>query len=158
MDESAHLLTTLLVLWAFGPRLGRFLAPALLASVAIDVDHVPGHLGADWLTAGTPRPYTHSVLTILIVLGLALVWRRRRDACLGVAIGLAVHFGRDMGEGGAGVSLLWPVSGHAFQYPHGYYLALIAACVALAAHRIARRRRTHESSLGSPLPIIRSSP
>ncbi len=57
LDETAHLLTTLLVLWALGPGLSRrFVVPALIASVAIDVDHVPAELGADWLTAGTPRP------------------------------------------------------------------------------------------------------
>ena len=80
LDELAHLLTTLLFFWALGPRAReRFLVPALIASVAIDLDHVPGRLGVDWLTAGTPRPYTHSLLTIAIVLASALVLRRRRD-------------------------------------------------------------------------------
>ncbi len=158
LDEAAHLLTTLLVLWAFGSRLRRFLVPALIASVAIDIDHIPGQLGSEWLTAGTPRPYTHSLLTIVIVLGVALIWRRRRTLWLGVAIGLALHFGRDMGEGGAGVSLLWPFSRHGFQYPHGYYLAVMAGFVMLGAHRLSRRRHPVRSSRRRDLPITRSSP
>jgi inner membrane protein len=149
LDETAHLLTTLLVLWTLGPRIcKRFLAPALIASVAIDADHVPGRLGVSWLTAGTPRPYTHSLLTMVVVLAIAALWRRRRDLAVGVAIGLAIHFWRDMAEGGNGVSLLWPLSYHAFQYPHGVYLGLMTVVVLIGAARCVRggwlidRRRT----------------
>jgi membrane-bound metal-dependent hydrolase YbcI (DUF457 family) len=141
-DELAHLLTTLLVFWALPPRARRrFLAPALIASVAIDLDHVPAQLGADWLTAGTPRPYTHSLLTIVVLLTIAAFWPRRRDVLLGTAMGLAIHFWRDMAEGGSGVSLLWPVSYHSFQYSHGVYLAAMAAFVLIDAVLCARRRR-----------------
>ena len=151
LDELAHLLTTLILFWALGSRAReRFLVPALIASVAIDLDHIPARLGADWLTAGTPRPYTHSLLTIAVVLAIALLWPRRRDLWLGVAIGLASHFWRDMAEGGSGVSLLWPVSYHSFQYPHGLYLAVIGVFVlvdaalcargGLALDRVRRRR------------------
>lgn len=139
LDEIAHLLTTLLVLWALGPRVcKRFLAPALIASVAIDADHIPGQLGVNWLTAGTPRPYTHSLLSIVVVLALAALWRGRRDLALGVAIGLAIHLWRDMAEGGSGVSLLWPVSYHSFQYPHGVYLGAMALFVLIDAARCAK--------------------
>ena len=142
LDELAHLLTTLLVLWALGSRVReRFLVPALIASVAIDLDHIPAQLGADWLTAGTPRPYTHSLLTIVVVVAIAVLWRRRRDLLLGVAIGLAIHFWRDMGEGGSGVSLLWPVSYHSFQYPHGLYVAVTAAFALLDAGLCVQRKR-----------------
>ena len=115
--------------------------PALIASVAIDLDHIPAQLGADWLTAGTPRPYTHSLLTIVVVVAIAVLWRRRRDLLLGVAIGLAIHFWRDMGEGGSGVSLLWPVSYHSFQYPHGLYVAVTAAFALLDAGLCVQRKR-----------------
>lgn len=136
LDETGHFLTTLLFFWALGPRAcRRFLAPALLASVVIDIDHLPAQFGSQWLTAGTPRPYTHSLLTIAIVLGIALLWRGRRDLWLGVAIGLAIHFWRDIGEGSAGLSLLWPFSSHSFQYPHGLYVGVMAAVVLIAATR-----------------------
>jgi membrane-bound metal-dependent hydrolase YbcI (DUF457 family) len=136
LDETAHFFTTLLIVLALGPRFcRRFLAPALVASVAIDVDHVPARLGAQWLTAGTPRPYTHSLLTVAVVMLIALVWRRRRDLWLAIAIGLAIHFWRDMGEGSAGVSLLWPFSDYSFHYPHGLYVAVMALFVLVDAVR-----------------------
>jgi inner membrane protein len=142
LDEIAHLMTTLLVLWALGPRVcRRFLVPALIASVAIDADHIPDRLGVDWLTVGTPRPYTHSLLTIALVIAGAALWRRRRDLLLGIAIGLGIHFWRDMAEGGSGVSLLWPSSYHSFQYPHGVYVALMIVIVLIDAARCAAGRR-----------------
>lgn len=133
LDEVAHFLTALLLLQALPPRRRAALAvPALIASVAIDLDHVPQYLGQDFLTAGTPRPYTHSLLTIAVLLGVALLARRRRQLFLGLALGVALHFFRDLAEGnGSGVALLWPLSDHGFSYPHATYLALIA-CVALA--------------------------
>jgi inner membrane protein len=143
LDEVAHLLTTLLVFWTLGSRAReRFLVPALVASVAIDIDHIPGRLGIDWLTVGTPRPYTHSLLTIVVVLAAAAAWRRRRDLLLGVAIGLAIHFWRDMAEGGSGVALLWPFSDHSFQCPHGVYVAVMAAFVLIDTRLCMRRRRS----------------
>jgi inner membrane protein len=151
LDELAHLLTTLLFFWALGPRAReRFLVPALIASVAIDLDHVPGRPGVNWLTAGTPRPYTHSVLTIAIVLASAYVLRRRRDLLLGVAIGLAIHLWRDMGEGDSGVSLLWPISKHSFQYPHGAFVAVMAVLVVIDARRCAEAKRAVDRPLVQP--------
>ncbi len=131
LDETAHFLTMLLILWALGPRFCRphILVPALIASVAIDADHIPGYLGADWLTAGTPRPYTHSLLTVAVIAIAALVWRRRRVVLLAVGLGLIVHFWRDLSESGSGVALLWPWSDHAFTLPHSIYLLAMAAIV-----------------------------
>lgn len=109
LAESAHLLTTLLVVSALVRTASEHLilmVPALIASVAIDIDHVPGYLGADWITAGTPRPYTHSLVTIVVVLVAAALWRRRRTALRGIALGLVIHFWRDLAEPGSGVALL----------------------------------------------------
>ena len=140
-DETAHFFTTLLILWALGKRAcERFLLPALIASVAIDLDHLPARLGANWLTAGTPRPYTHSLLTVGVVLLLAFLWRRRRDPLLGIAIGLAIHFWRDMGEPGSGVAMLWPWSDRAFEYRHGLYVAAMAVVVLIDIARCRDRR------------------
>lgn len=141
LDEIAHAATTLIVLWALGPRVcRRFLLPALVASVAIDLDHIPAQVGYYFLTRGTPRPYTHSLLTILVVLTLAAVWRRRGSLLLGVAIGLGIHFWRDMAESNAGVSLLWPFSDHAYALPHSPYLVVMAAFVGIGAIRCLKRR------------------
>ncbi len=140
LDELAHLLTMVLVLWALGRRVTeRFLVPALIASVAIDLDHVPQHLGTNFLTAGTPRPYTHSLLTLVVVLVLAALWRTAggRRVLVGVALGLAVHFWRDLGESGTGVALLWPLTKASASLPHWSYLVVM---VGIAAAVVARMR------------------
>jgi inner membrane protein len=148
LDETAHLLTALLVVWALGrSACERFLVPALFASVAIDIDHVPGRLGVDWLTAGTPRPYTHSLLAIALPLAAAALWRRRGDLLLGVALGLTVHFLRDLSEPGTGVSLLWPVSYHLFNVPHECYLVAVAALIAVNLMRRNRLRTQSQTHL-----------
>ncbi len=129
LDETAHLLTAVLLLQLLPQRLRTpIAAPALVASVAIDLDHIPQFLGTDLLTAGTPRPYTHSLLTILVLLGLALALRRRQTLLVGLAAGIVMHFFRDMGEGmGAGIALFWPLSDHGFEYPQFIYLAVMAS-------------------------------
>ena len=142
LDETAHLLTTLLVLWALSPRASdRFVVPALVASIAIDADHVPGELGASWLTAGTPRPYTHSLLTVVLVLAAALAWRRRRVLALGITCGLALHLWRDMSETGNGVALFWPFSYRSVRLSHAGYLAVMALVVAGGAYRLRAAQR-----------------
>lgn len=139
LDEIAHLLTTLIVLWAVGPPIcERFLVPALVASVVIDLDHVPGELGHDFLTRGTQRPYTHSLLSIVVVLAVAALWRSRRDLVVGIAVGLAIHFWRDMSEADAGVALVWPVSDHSFTLSHASYLIAMGLFAAAAAVRCRR--------------------
>lgn len=142
LDETAHLLTTLIVLWAVGGVVfERMLYPALVASVAIDLDHVPAQLGYRFLTAGTPRPYTHSLLTIVVVLAIALVWRRRREMWLGVAAGLTLHLWRDTAEPGSGVALLWPFSDHSVSLSPVVYLSPMAVAVATGMGRSLREQR-----------------
>jgi inner membrane protein len=141
LDEVAHLGTAVIILWALGPRVCRpALWPVVLvATVAVDVDHIPDRLGAPWLTAGTPRPYTHSLLTILLVLLLASALRRHRDVLLAVALGLSIHFFRDLAEPGHGVSLLWPVSDRAASLPHAAYGGVIIGCLLVGVGRVRQR-------------------
>ena len=132
LDEIAHFMTALLLLQALPARQrAKVAVPALIASVAIDLDHVPQYLGYDFLTIGTPRPYTHSLLTPLVLLAFALGAQRHRKLFVGLTLGIALHFFRDLAEGnGAGVSLLWPLSSESFSYPHAAYLAMMACVVA----------------------------
>ena len=59
LDETAHLLTGVFVLAALRGLPDSSFAVGLLAtSVLIDLDHVPGRLGDQFLTSGTDRPYT----------------------------------------------------------------------------------------------------
>ena len=153
LDEIAHFLTALLLLqWLPAGQRVRFAAPALFASVAIDLDHVPQYLGHRFLTVGTARPYGHSLLTVVALLTLALAARRHRRVLAGLALGVLLHFFRDLAEGnGSGVSLLWPLSDHAFNYPHGIYVAIVAAaaaaqvCIGLLMPRMRAVRRPRVS-------------
>ena len=89
LDETAHFLTMLFILWALGDQflVPRIAVPALVATVLIDADHIPGYLGDDFLTAGTPRPYTHSLLTLAVVRGIAVhLWRDLSESSGGVSI------------------------------------------------------------------------
>ena len=112
LDEVAHLATGALGLLALScfidaPR--RFYVAGLIASVAIDLDHIPLYLGL-----GNPaqRPVTHSLTTVLVVVVAAALSRRHRAVLVGAATGLLIHFARDIAEGPPGVRMLWPLSEH----------------------------------------------
>ena len=125
LDEPAHLATGALGLLALScfidtPR--RFYAAGLIASVAIDLDHVPMYLGV-----GNPyqRPVTHSLATVVVVVVAAAASRRHRAVLAGAAAGLLIHFARDIAEGPPGVRMLWPLSNTAWTASARWFWALI---------------------------------
>ena len=88
LDEPAHLATGALGLLALAcfidaPR--RFYVAAMIASVAIDLDHIPLYLGL--LGDDGQRPVTHSLATVLVVAGAAVVSRRHRAVLAGIVTG-----------------------------------------------------------------------
>jgi hypothetical protein len=133
LDEPAHLATSVILLLAVAAVLARlrravstgFAVGLVLAGNLIDVDHVPQVLGSDVITAGTPRPYSHSVTLLLMVILVALVGRGRVRAA-SVGVGVAGHLLRDLGT--APIGLFWPVSTAGVTIPHALYLALLAGC------------------------------
>ena len=137
LDEPAHLATTGLLLLGFFACTGRrvpfgLAAVALIASVAIDIDHIPQFLGWHGLTEGTPRPYTHSLMTLAFVLVAVAVTRRStRTLTLGIAIGIASHLFRDLATG-PGVPLLWPASTATVRLSYLVYVAIMAGVAAAA--------------------------
>ncbi len=140
LDEPAHVATGLLALTACGLVFELPVVLAVLAgSLLIDTDHWPGVFGSRILEQGVPRPYTHSLGTIVVLVVVALLLKRRkRELTLIAALALSLHFFRDMAEpGGPGVSLLWPLSDHAVTVRYLEYAAVI---VALAAVALVRRR------------------
>ena len=153
LDEPAHAATTVLLLAALGWPLGRrFAVAAVIASVAIDLDHIPHYLGTRFLTAGTHRPYTHSWVTPAFFALLAVMLRGRwRAIALGAELGLIGHLFRDMAEPGTttGVPLFWPFSDASLRLPYLVY-ALVMAAALVATIMRARAARSVRSRPVSP--------
>jgi inner membrane protein len=126
LDEVAHLATAalgLLVLVCLIDAPRRFYVAALIASVAIDLDHIPLYLGL--LGDSGQRPVTHSLATVVVFVVAAAASRRHRAVLAGVATGLVLHFARDMAEGPPGVRIFWPLQGQAWTLSYGWFLGMI---------------------------------
>jgi membrane-bound metal-dependent hydrolase YbcI (DUF457 family) len=126
VDEVAHLATAalgLLVLARFTAAPRRFYVAALIASVAIDVDHIPLYLGL--LGNQAQRPVTHSLTTVAVFAAAAAVSRKHRAVLGGVATGLALHFARDIAEGYPGVRVFWPLQDTSLMASYWWFLGMI---------------------------------
>jgi hypothetical protein len=144
LDEPAHTATSVVLVEALEAVRGRPLPTAfklgcLIGGNLIDADHVPHAVfGSTVLTAGTPRPYPHSVLTVTTLVALARA-TRRSPTCSGLlagaAVGVSGHFLRDLGTGR--VPLAWPLTRRGYAYRYRVYFAVLTAAAAGAA---ARRR------------------
>ena len=132
LDEPAHLATAALGLLALAcfidaPR--RFYVAGLIASVAIDLDHIPLYLGL--LGNQDQRPVTHSLTTVLVIALAAAVSRRHRAVLAGCVAGLLIHFARDIAEGPPGVRMLWPIRDTAWTASYWWFLAMIITFTAV---------------------------
>jgi inner membrane protein len=147
IDEPAHLATCLVLLLSLAAVARRrsplaFAGAAVVASVAIDLDHVPSYLGWHGLSSGVPRPDPHSLLTpaVLILIGV-LASGRSRQLALGAAFGVSAHLFRDLATG-PGVALFWPLSTATVAPPYVIFpigLAIAASTVVLVGWRMTRR-------------------
>ena len=148
LDWTDHLLTTLFIAWALRPLIDRRrILAALIMSVIIDVDHIPGYLGSHVLSGGTPRPYTHSLTTVVVLLAIAIFRRDSRGWASGAALGVLSHLWRDLAEpSGTGVSLFWPVSNQAITTPAALYLGSIVVLAAIALIRAPKPGQVSETS------------
>ena len=163
IDEPAHLATcavALLALFAAGaPVSRRFALAALLASTAIDLDHLPHYLGSQALMASSmPRPYSHGALSVIVLTAVGLRLRGKgREISLGLAFGVAAHLCRDLATG-PGIPLFWPLSASTVTVPYALYAAAllgtgVAIGVAATARRGSRcRPREHSRLAVRPLP------
>ena len=132
LDEPAHLATGALGLLALAcfidvPR--RFYVAGMIASVAIDLDHIPLYLGL--LGNEDQRPVTHSLATVIVVASAAVVWRRHRAVLAGIVTGLLIHFARDIAEGPPGVRMLWPLQDTAWTANRWWFLGMILTFTAV---------------------------
>jgi inner membrane protein len=145
VDEVAHLSTAalgLLVLARFIAAPRRFYVAALIASVAIDADHIPLYFGL--LGNQAQRPVTHSLSTVAVVVLAAAASRRHRTVLAGVATGLVLHFARDIAEGYPGVRVFWPLQDTSWIAGYRWFVGMIvvftAARLALVAVGLPRTR------------------
>jgi inner membrane protein len=140
-DETAHLLTMALILGVFPwPLAPRLVAGALAGAVLIDLDHLPLVLGSEVLTSETNRPFTHGLLVIAGLAGAAgLLPSRWRPFVIGLALGLAAHFFRDMATSTAGVPLFWPLSRTGHRISYAAYSGLLICCAAVLIWKLYRR-------------------
>jgi hypothetical protein len=150
LDEPAHLATALVILGALvrvhgalpDPRFGWTM---LACSVLIDLDHLPAEFGTQVLTNETPRPYTHALWSVIV---LVLAWAvarffvirsgRLRPATVelmlaGAAWGVAAHFVRDIAT--APMSFWWPVTDMAVEVPYWWYVLALAVIIAIGPIR-----------------------
>ena len=131
VDEVAHLCTAalgLLVLACFIDAPRRFYVAAIIASVAIDLDHIPLYLGL--LGNEGQRPATHSLSTVAVFAVTAVASRRHRAVLAGVAAGLVLHFARDIGEGYPGVRVFWPFQDASWMVTYRWFLGIIVVLTA----------------------------
>jgi inner membrane protein len=154
VDEVAHLCTAalgLLVLARFIAAPRRFYVAALVASVAIDLDHIPLYLGL--LGNEGQRPVTHSLSTVALFAAAAVASRRHRAVLAGVATGLVLHFARDIAEGYPGVLVFWPLQDTSWMVSYRWFVGMIFALTAarLVLER-ARIPRTRVLVFGTPSP------
>lgn len=145
LDEVAHLAAAalgLLVLERFVDVLRRFYIAALVASVAIDLDHIPLYLGL--LGNRDQRPITHSLATVIVFVVAAAASRRHRAVLAGAATGLVLHLARDIAEGPPGVRMLWPLQQTAWTASYWWFFGMITAFTAarliLVTARVPRTR------------------
>lgn len=132
VDEVAHLCTAalgLLVLALFIAAPRRFYVAALIASVAIDLDHIPLYLGL--LGNQAQRPVTHSLSTVAGFAVAAAASRRHRAVLAGVAAGLVLHFARDIAEGYPGVRVFWPLQDTSWMVSYRWFLGMIIVFTAV---------------------------
>jgi inner membrane protein len=137
-DEVAHLATASIgVLALFDPaglrRHGRLVVAALVASVVIDLDHIPLYMGLPHISA-EGRPYSHSLITVALLLALSRAWKGRGVVLRGAALGVVLHLLRDAATG-PGLPI---VSCHGLadlRMPYTWYAAALTVLAAIAMKR-----------------------
>lgn len=153
IDEPAHMATALVVLGAIcrfrgSPPDARFGWTMLACSVLIDVDHLPAEFGSNAFTHSTPRPYTHALWTVLVLILAWAIARHRAHrsgrprpatselVLAGAAWGLSAHFLRDIAT--APMSLWWPLSDMPVQVPYWWYVLTLLLIIVLGSARLGR--------------------
>lgn len=140
VDEPAHLATAVLCLLAVGgPRLPlrhkQFFIIAAAMAVLVDLDHLALYGDVPHVSLPGGRPYSHSLVTPLLLLAAAAAWRRARAVLLAAALGVLLHFVRDIATG-PGLPIWWPLEDKEHLLPYGFYFGAIACLAGIAGLRL----------------------
>lgn len=157
LDEPAHLATAVLTMFAAVGESALRRHPtvtlsALLASIVIDVDHIPLYAGVSRIAEGG-RPFSHSLITVVGLLAASGALPRARCALAGAALGVGLHFLRDVGTG-PGLPLWWPVSTKDARVPYALYVVGLIFLAGLAT----RRALLAQNSCAPVPPAARGTP
>lgn len=154
VDEPCAVATALVTLGAItrfrgAPPDPKFGWSLLAWSVLIDIDYLPQEFGNSILTKGTPRPYTHALWVLVVLIAATLVvscWGQRAKTpasaatvqiVSGAAWGIGVHFIRDLAT--APMSLWWPVTNRPVQQPYWCYAMELLIIAAMSPVHIRKR-------------------
>lgn len=144
VDWTGHFATIAILLAASPRRLPAALIAGTFAATLIDLDHIPDLFSDEGISDVTPRPFSHSLVTVLVFGAIAAVVRARAprygNLAVGLTLGVAMHLLRDVFTG-PGVSLFWPVSAEPVNGAFLVYLVAMIAVAAYAATRSPRERR-----------------
>jgi inner membrane protein len=131
-DELGHAFTALAwIVTARSVGLNVMPTAALMGAVAIDVDHVPLLLGVFESPPGTTRPFSHSLLTVALLVGIAVLDQGRRRVWVSAAYGVGSHLFRDLARGH--LLLFWPVSARPIALAYQTYYAVTVALILVFA-------------------------
>lgn len=131
LDQTAHLATALIVFFLVAPYTsGYFKLGVIAGTVLIDLDHIPALWDSALFTTQDGRHVSHSILTIAIMLGLVWILKgSAQRAMLGVALGIMVHFFRDLATGG--IPLWWPIDSQTVEISYVVYMTTLGFLAAI---------------------------
>ena len=144
LDWIAHLSTALLILLAVigWPALAArpaFTTGALIGSVAMDLGHLLLYAHVPGIGLGG-RPFSHGIVTPLLLGAAWLISGRRWPLLGGLAVGVVLHLSRDLFTG-SGLAAWWPLSRSTVALAYPPYLVLVAVVAVVATIRAMRAGR-----------------
>jgi inner membrane protein len=93
-------------------------------------------------------------LTVLILAGVAAALPAVRVPFAGLALGVCLHFVRDIATG-PGVPLFWTIADAAVRVPYGAYLVVMVGAAAVATWKVVASTRTPAEP---PAPAVEPGP
>jgi hypothetical protein len=150
-DETAHaLFAWICIVTARSAGVAISAPEAILGALMIDLDHVPLLLHLAQPPDGSTRPFSHSLSSVAVLLGITVIDVRRRQFWGSVALGVGSHLFRDLARGH--VLLWWPLSSHPVGISYESYALVTGTLILTVALRgfplTKSRRNEHTAGYG----------